>query len=346
MAQVNGSKTLSGHHGGHWNVCTYVRLYGINIDFGATVFLSSVLAPASSIELGCGMGVYTSWLARGGAAPAWGIEPDGMPSSIFSTGSWPRQLAAHIFGSRSSTSKGGGSGDGGYGGGGAGGDSSRDIHACVDALGTFDLVLTFEVAEHVPRELHDSLADFLVARTSRFLVFSASPHRSGHGHISPRSRSEWRLEFERRGMVYMPELTRALLLESQEVNHKRNSLIFAASEAIRLNDSKVLTAIHYATNSTLKHQRTKRAKVLAIPACGAPNKGQVLAGGQVVPWRPWFKSLTLKRGEVAIWPELVAELSSCFGKPFESTDFAPTPSCLPSNELLDALPRLPAPFVV
>ena len=285
------SLTTAGIRGGAWNVCTYVRLYGINADFGALVFLSSVLQPASSLEVGCGAGAYTSWMAKSGVAPAWGLEPEAMPSAIFSASGWPRQLVADF-------------------------SEPRAVGACSAALGSFDLVFSFEVAEHIPRERHDAIVDFLVSRTARFLVFSASPHRNGHGHISPRSRQDWRLEFERRGMVYLPEVSDQLRRESHEINHKKNSLVFASRRAFERNDTKVLNAIRSSTDMSIGQSRRRRGKTLNKAACGALGRGTVAVGGNVLRWAPRYgTAIPLKAGEIAVWPELILQQAACFGDP-------------------------------
>ena len=105
------------HRGTAWGYCTHLRAYGLNFDFGLANSLLA-LAPASALEFGCGLGLYTSWLHRvGGAEPCVGIEPMPMPSSVFRAGAvWPRQIEADLL------------------------NATGDTQACMTALGAFDLV--------------------------------------------------------------------------------------------------------------------------------------------------------------------------------------------------------------
>jgi len=319
---VNNSR-LAGSHGGAWSLCTYPKLYGMNVDFGALVFLSTVFAPSSSLELGCGNGYYSSWLAKSGAAPAWGLEPQAMPSSIFSSESWPRQLAIDVT------------------------EPSPSVRACTDALSSaFDLVFSFEVAEHIPGDRHGAFIDFMVARANRFLVFSAHPSGSaGLGHISPRPKKHWRAEFEKRGMVYLPSLTKALMSNCRDTEGKgKNSLVFASRRAFEQNDTQLQAAIAAAAPESAVMQSIRaRVAVLASPArsaCPAPkDKRLVTVLGQTVPWHPKFERLGtvyLKAGELAIWPEVLLQQSACFGAP---VPHQPTPSAECSPALREALPH-------
>nr|WP_040845363.1 hypothetical protein [Thiorhodococcus drewsii] len=89
----------------------------------------------------------------------------------------------------------------------------------------FDLVFTIEVAEHIPRDRHEALFDFLVARAARWILFSgARPGQGGHGHIAEREEMDWRREFTDRGCRFDPALT-ALARNRcnlRNINHRQN----------------------------------------------------------------------------------------------------------------------------
>lgn len=64
-----------GKAGGSWSLCTHLRSYGLNVDFGVLSVLLA-LQPRTSLELGCGAGLYSSWLnIMAGTSPAVGVEP-------------------------------------------------------------------------------------------------------------------------------------------------------------------------------------------------------------------------------------------------------------------------------
>ena len=106
--------------------------YGFNFDFGLAQALLT-LAPHSTLELGCGLGLYTSFLQRMRAtAPSIGIEPQPMPSSIFGSNAtpwqnWPEQLVGNFV------------------------VLSHALRDCDSALARAELVFSIEVAERAKK---------------------------------------------------------------------------------------------------------------------------------------------------------------------------------------------------
>lgn len=88
------------------------------------------------------------------------------------------------------------------------------------APSTVDIVLCWEVAEHIPEDYHgilcDSCAHHLHRGNKSYLVFtSAHPGQGGSEHISSRPAVYWRDMFHKRGLNYLPELsTRVALMWS------------------------------------------------------------------------------------------------------------------------------------
>ena len=67
---------------------------------------------------------------------------------------------------------------------------------------TLDMVMTVEVAEHIPSFLHAQLIDWLIVHTRRWLVFTAAhPGQAGEGHVGCKSPAEWRRDITRDGRV-------------------------------------------------------------------------------------------------------------------------------------------------
>jgi hypothetical protein len=93
----------------------------------------------------------------------------------------------------------------------------------------FDLVMSIEVAEHIEREKHESLFDFLVSHAGKWVVFSgARVGQGGLGHIAERPEEEWKEEFVKRGMVFQKELTQQIRLacDKKNINHRKNLMVF------------------------------------------------------------------------------------------------------------------------
>lgn len=66
----------------------------------------------------------------------------------------------------------------------------------------FQLVMSIEVIEHIPRELHPRVFDFLASHSTCWIGVSvAQPGQGGVGHVAERSTSEIIGEFEARGFT-------------------------------------------------------------------------------------------------------------------------------------------------
>lgn len=90
----------------------------------------------------------------------------------------------------------------------------------------FDLVMCLEVAEHVRRDHHPALFDFLCGSGRRWLVFSgATPNQGGHGHVAERPQTEWGNEIADRGFSLDEPLTHALRDAATLPWFKRNLLV-------------------------------------------------------------------------------------------------------------------------
>lgn len=83
-----------------------------------------------------------------------------------------------------------------------------------------DLVLCWEVAEHLPPEAADTLCDTIVsclASGGTLLFTAAVPGQGGAGHLNEQPTAYWQGKMERRGLVMLPELSYNLRQEWQHV---------------------------------------------------------------------------------------------------------------------------------
>lgn len=88
-----------------------------------------------------------------------------------------------------------------------------DLTAPLDLGRVFDLVLCWEVAEHLPAASADTLCDSLVRHLSPegVLVFSAAVRgQGGKGHLNEQPLSYWRDKLESRGLFWCGEATKTL----------------------------------------------------------------------------------------------------------------------------------------
>lgn len=146
---------------------------------------------------------YCRAFAEKGAKRVIGIEPNPMSTSLFSDHPGLKQMPVDIFAE----------------------DTSSSPHLCQ----SFDLVMSIEVAEHIDRQLHERLFNFLSSKAKHWIVFSgARIGQGGIGHIAERSEEDWRQEFIQRGWLYRDDLTRDLRhrCNVRNVNHRRNVMVF------------------------------------------------------------------------------------------------------------------------
>ena len=197
------SKHLKGQGGGSWDRQTHEHLYGANLNSGLGDFIVEHIKPRDFLEFGAGLcGLATYIGHRMELRKSYCLEPDVSPAEVSPNISL---LNFDVL--------------------------SEQPPRLLDQY--FDLILSIEVAEHVPREKHEALFDFLVARAGRMIVFSAArPGQGGHGHIAERPEMEWRHEFIERGCRFDPVLTMLArnMCNSRNINHRRNVQVFHAPD--------------------------------------------------------------------------------------------------------------------
>lgn len=140
---------LIGADGNQWTACTHLEAYGVNFNQGLARFLAySIPNITNALEFGCGIGIYVDYLCkRTNADLVVGIEPEPMvfEGSVFQkvndTTVCPSQLAINVI------------------------NAPPDLLRQFQLDREFDLVYSIEVAEHIPRQFHSKIADFLAARS-------------------------------------------------------------------------------------------------------------------------------------------------------------------------------------
>ena len=125
------------------------------------------LKPTSVLDLGCGVGTWLKAFQEIGVRRIQGVEGYWMdPSKLV--------LAPEHF-------------------------RHGDLRAPIDLQERFDLVISLEVAEHLPDHVADVYLDTLVRHGSAILFSAAIPYQGGTDHVNERPQSYWRKKFETRG---------------------------------------------------------------------------------------------------------------------------------------------------
>lgn len=82
-------------------------------------------------------------------------------------------------------------------------DLTQPLKDDITRLGQFDLVISWEVGEHLPEEAADTYLDTLAQLTGDWLLFAAAPPgQNGEGHINCHSRVWWGDKLSDRGLTY------------------------------------------------------------------------------------------------------------------------------------------------
>lgn len=99
-------------------------------------------------------------------------------------------------------------------------DSVHDLRLPLNLGRTFDLVISLEVAEHIPTENSGIFLNSMTSHVSRGgrLIFSAAPpNQPGNGHVNLKQPYYWRSMIDERGLSYQDEFTARLRLAWQWV---------------------------------------------------------------------------------------------------------------------------------
>ena len=160
----------------------------------------SILPVSSVLDVGCG---YGTWLR------AWNAV--GVADVIGIDGPWVDASRLHI--QRASF-------------------MARDLATPMHLERQFDLVQSFEVAEHLPSRCAATLIDTLVAHGDAILFSAAPPGQGGENHLNEQPYEYWRALFEARGFVAL-DCIRPLLANDMAVSpwYRYNTFLYLRTAA-------------------------------------------------------------------------------------------------------------------
>jgi 2-polyprenyl-3-methyl-5-hydroxy-6-metoxy-1,4-benzoquinol methylase len=160
-----------------------------------------LISPKSVIDVGCGAG---SWLAS--------FKAHGVEDIVGVDGEWVKKEKLQIPKERF---------------------ISFDLTQPFRLNREFDLVMSLEVAEHVPAKYAETLIDTLVNLGSLVLFSAAIPFQEGTHHVNEQWPNYWAKMFLQRGYVAVDCIRKRIWL-NQNVDpfYAQNILIFAEKNAL------------------------------------------------------------------------------------------------------------------
>lgn len=113
-----------------------------------------------------------------------------------------------------------------------------DLKTTVNLNRSFDLVISMEVAEHLPETVSDIFVESLTNH-SKYVLFSAAiPNQGGTYHINEQWQDYWVNKFESRG--YLPiDFLRSDFWASKDIDwwYKQNMILFVNKDVLFKNES-------------------------------------------------------------------------------------------------------------
>lgn len=176
----------------------------------------------SVVDVGCGVGTWLSVFKRHGVEDILGVDGDYVEKTML-------EIPAEKF-------------------------MPFDLRKPLYINRQFDLVISMEVAEHLPVECSEDFVDSLT-RLGPVVLFSAAiPFQDGKNHINKQWPDFWSKLFEQKGYVLIDPIRKKIWQNDQiEVCYRQNTLLFVKEDCL-------------STNTLLKseYEKTNREQIAIV----------------------------------------------------------------------------------
>lgn len=160
-----------------------------------------LIHPKSVIDIGCGVGTWLSVFRELGVEDIFGVD-----------GAWVEKKMLHIPEERF---------------------LSADLEKSLEINKQFDLVVSLEVAEHLPPGSAESFVDALVGLGPVVLFSAAIPLQVGKNHVNEQWPEYWADHFQNKGYVVV-DAVRKRIWQNEDVDYwyAQNILIFVKQDCL------------------------------------------------------------------------------------------------------------------
>ncbi len=187
--------------------------------------------PVSSvIDVGCGNGIWLSVFREFGAARTTGLDGDHVDRETLEI---PREEFVAV-----------------------------DLSMPLPVKGRYDLAMTLEVVEHLPKTRADSIVEELCALAPVVLFSAAIPFQGGEGHINEEWPHIWAGRFASQGFRTLDPIRSKIWLDNSiSWWYQQNILVFAAEKVVADNAQMAVLADQVDSNRlSVVHPRLFRAR--------------------------------------------------------------------------------------
>jgi SAM-dependent methyltransferase len=164
-------------------------------------WLIELLAPRRVVDVGCGIGTWLAVFREHGVTGVLGIDGEYVNRSML-------EIPQTQF-------------------------VAADLTAPLPPQGTFDLVLSLEVAEHLPASSADGFVELLTRLGPAVLFSAAIPFQGGVHHVNEQWPEYWAARFERLGFVAV-DIVRPRVWADPDVlwYYAQNTLLYVRPEIL------------------------------------------------------------------------------------------------------------------
>jgi SAM-dependent methyltransferase len=160
-----------------------------------------LVQPHSVVDVGCGVGVWLAVFRKHGVQDVWGVDGAYVDRALL-------EIPPERF-------------------------QAADLHAPIRLGRRFDLVVSVEVAEHLPPECAAAFVQSLVALGPVVLFSAAIPRQGGVDHVNEQWPEYWAQRFREHGFVAIDGVRpRVWHDESVEWWYAQNTLLYAEGERV------------------------------------------------------------------------------------------------------------------